>query len=200
MIRSFSHIPPPGYTEVAAHRKSQAESRQRPCEFSGYTWPTDGQWTVLMCFHFILWLSLHLWSHSHDSQYLRKSLKDILCWKSWREIIPGLMVVYLALLMHWNSFTQEKYRHLWTQPSHMKFYCFAPLQNEMQSYKRKGRWWHSPCIPHKHWHHSDIQMTCPDRQNRACKHEGVEAVKEGSEQVPQNWCSEFRLLQKKKEI
>lgn len=41
-------------------------------------------------------------------------------------------------------------------------------------------------------------MTCLDKQNRACKHEGVEVVKEGSEQVPQNWCSEFQLLQKKK--
>lgn len=99
MIRSFSQIPTPGYTEVAAHRKSQAESRQWPCEFSRYTWPIDGHWRALLCFHFILLLPLHLQSLSHVSQYLRKSLKDIL-WQLWREIIPGMVVIYLDLLMN----------------------------------------------------------------------------------------------------
>lgn len=74
----------------------------------------------------------------------------------------------------------------------------APPKTKMHYYKKKGKQWHSPYIPHKHWHHSDIQMICLDRQNRACKHAGVEVVKEGLEQVPQNWCSEFQLLKRKK--
>lgn len=83
--------------------------------------------------------------------------------------------------------------------SHKQLHCLVPPKTKMHYYKKKGRQWHSPYIPHKHWHHSDIQMICLDRQNRACKHAGVEVVKEGLEQVPQNWCSEFQLLKRKKE-
>lgn len=154
----------------------------------------------LKAFSHFIGLSLHIQPHSDVGQYLWKTLIDILWQKLWRTIIPGMMVIYLALLMYQNSFTQEKHRCLCRQSSHTKLHCLATLINEMCYYKKKGRWWHSPYIPHKHWHHSDIQMICLDRQNRACKHEGVEVVKEDLEQVPQNWCSEFQLLQKKKEI
>lgn len=52
-----------------------------------------------------------------------------------------------------------------------------------------------PCSPHKHWHHSGIQRTCPGRRSRACRlWEGV-AGTAGWGQAPQNWCSVFQWLQ-----
>lgn len=76
MIRSWSQIPPPGYREVEVLRK-RGKSSQGPREISGNIWPTDVQWRISKSFPFILWLCLHLWPHSHASQSLRKSLKDI---------------------------------------------------------------------------------------------------------------------------
>jgi len=63
MIRSFSQIPPPGYTEVAAHRKIQAESRQRPCEFSDYTRQTLKSLQVFSVYSLIISASMIILSY-----------------------------------------------------------------------------------------------------------------------------------------